>query len=95
MAIHGGRQNATITHFVNVKFVTTVFPLCMAEGIYDVSPGPHESQSHHGIEQTVKTNSSIRQFFANGSVEDCRFESSERYSCRGHALCHCREAMTR
>ena len=84
MAIPCGRQNATITHFV--KFVTTVFPLCMAEGIYDVSHGPHESRTHSGIEQTVKTNSSIRQFFAGSSVEDCRFESSERHSCRGRAL---------
>ena len=79
MAIHCGRQNATImrqcaimrqqkkkkkiTHFV--KFVTTVFPLRIAEGMLSVTPhGPHQSRTHRGIEQTVTTNSSVRQFFA-------------------------------
>ena len=78
MAIHCGRQNATImrqcaimrqqkkkkiTHFV--KFVTTVFPLRIAEGMLLVKPdGPHQSRTHRGIEQTVTTNSSVRQFFA-------------------------------
>ena len=60
MAIHCGRQNATITHFV--KFVTTVFPLRIAEGMLSVTPhGPHQSRTHRG---TVTTNSSVRQFFA-------------------------------
>ena len=82
MAIHCGRQNATImrqcaimrqqkkkkrrlrkSHFV--KFVTTVFPLRIAEGMLSVTPhGPHQSRTHRGIEQTVTTNSSVRQFFA-------------------------------
>ena len=79
MAIHCGRQNATImrqcaimrqqkkkkkiTHFV--KFVTTVFPLRIAEGMLSVTPhGPHQSRTHRDIEQTVTTNSSVRQFFA-------------------------------
>ena len=80
MAIHCGRQNATImrqcaimrqqqkkkkkiTHFV--KFVTTVFPLRIAEGMLSVTPhGPHQSRTHRGIEQTVTTNSSVRLFFA-------------------------------
>ena len=35
MAIHCGRQNATITHFV--KFMTTVFPLRIAEGMLSVT----------------------------------------------------------
>ena len=82
MAIHCGRQNATImrqcaimrqqkkkkkiTHFV--KFVTTVFLMRIhgiAEGMLSVTPhGPHQSRTHRGIEQTVTTNSSVRQFFA-------------------------------
>ena len=52
------RQNATITHFV--KFVTTVFSLCMAAPV-----GCHchcQSRTHRGIEQTVKTNSSLGNF---------------------------------
>ena len=52
-----------MTHFV--KFVTTVFPLRIAEGMLSVTPhGPHQSRTHRGIEQTVMTNSSVRQFFA-------------------------------
>ena len=47
-------------------------------------PQGDQSQTHRRIEQTLKTNSSIRQFFA--AVEDCRFESSECQTCRGHAL---------
>ena len=65
MAIHCGRQNATImrqcaimrpytvaeeeeedygTRFV--KFVTTVFPLRIAEGMLSVTPhGPHQSRT--------------------------------------------------
>ena len=35
MATHCGRQNATIPHFV--KFVTTVFPLRIAEGMLSVT----------------------------------------------------------
>ena len=51
-------------HFV--KFVTTVFPLRIAEGmLLSVTPhGPHQSRTHRGIERTVTTNSSVRQFFA-------------------------------
>ena len=66
MAIHCGRQIATITYFV--KFVTTVFRCALRrEGMLSVTThGPRESRTrtHLGIEQTVKTNSSIRQFFA-------------------------------
>ena len=48
-----------------VKFVTTVFPLRIAEGMLSVTPhGPHQSRTHRGIEQTVTMNSSVRQFFA-------------------------------
>ena len=43
----------------------TVFPLRIAEGVLSVTPhGPHQSRTHRGIEQTVTTNSSVRQFFA-------------------------------
>ena len=45
--------------------MTTVFPLRIAEGVLSVTPhDPHQSQTHRGIEQTVTTNSSVRQFFA-------------------------------
>ena len=47
--------------------MTTVFPLRIAEGMLSVKPdGPHQSRTraHRGIEQTVTTNSSVRQFFA-------------------------------
>ena len=78
------QKKKKITHFV--KFVTTVFPLRIAEGMLSVTPhGPDQSRTHRGVEQTVTTNSSVRQFFR-GSVEDCQFESSERHSCRCHAL---------
>ena len=53
------RQNATITHFV--KFVTTVFSLRMAVGIMNLCSC--QSRTHRGIEQTVKTNSSVREFY--------------------------------
>ena len=44
----------------------TVFPLRIAEGMLSVTPhGPHvASRTHRGSEQTVTTNSSVRQFFA-------------------------------
>ena len=43
----------------------TVFPLRIAEGVLSVTPHcPHQSRTHRGIEQTVTTNSSVRQFFA-------------------------------
>ena len=48
------QKNKKITHFV--KFVTTVFPLRIAEGMLLVKPdGPHQSRTwaHRGIEQTV------------------------------------------
>ena len=76
MAIHCGRQNATIMRQCAIMrqqkkkkkithFVTTVFPLRIAEGMLSVTPhGPHQSRTHRGIEQTVATNSSVRQFFA-------------------------------
>ncbi len=54
------RQNATITHFV--KFVTTVFSLRMAVGIMNLCNC--QSRTHRGIEQTVKTNSSVGEFYA-------------------------------
>ena len=54
------RQNATITHFV--KFVTTVFSLRMAAGITNLCNC--QSRTHRGIEQTVKTNSSVMEFYA-------------------------------
>ena len=54
------RQNATITHFV--KFVTTAFSLRMAVGIMNLCNC--QSRTHRGIEQTVKTNSSVREFYA-------------------------------
>ena len=39
--------------------------LRIAEGMLSVTPhGPHQSRTHRGIEQTVTTNSSVRQFFA-------------------------------
>ena len=44
-----------------------VFPLRIAEEMLSVTPhGPHQSRTriHRGIEQTVTTNSSVRQFFA-------------------------------
>ena len=45
--------------------ITTVFPLRIAEGVLSVTPhDPHQSRTHRGIEQTVTTNSSFRQFFA-------------------------------
>ena len=44
--------------------MTIVFPLRIAEGMLSVSHGPHQSRTHRGIEQTVTTNSSVRQFFA-------------------------------
>ena len=45
--------------------MTTVFPLRIAEGMLSVTPhGPHQSRTHRGIEQTVTTSSSVRQFFA-------------------------------
>ena len=45
--------------------MTTVFPLRIAEGVLSVTPhDPHQSRTHRGIEQTVTTNSSVRQFFA-------------------------------
>ena len=45
--------------------MTTVFPLRIAEGMLSVTPhGPHQSRTHRSIEQTVTTNSSVRQFFA-------------------------------
>ena len=56
------QKKKKITHFE--KFVTTVFPLRIAEGMLSVSHGPHQSRTHRGIEQTVTTNSSVRQFFA-------------------------------
>ena len=57
------KKKKKITHFV--KFVTTVFPLLIAEGMLSVTPhGPHQSRTHRGIEQTVTTYSSVRQFFA-------------------------------
>ena len=78
MAIHCGRQNATITHFV--KFMTTFFSVAHCGGNV-VSHGPHESRTHRGIEQTVsKTNSFIRQFCAAPSIEDWPI----RKQCRGH-----------
>ena len=78
MAIHCGRQNATITHFV--KFMTTFFSIAHCGGNV-VSHGPHESRTHRGIEQTVsKTNSFIRQFCAAPSIEDWPI----RKQCRGH-----------
>ena len=54
------RQNATITHFV--KFVMTVFSLRMAVGIMNLCN--YQSRTHRGIEQTVKTNSSVGEFYA-------------------------------
>ena len=58
------KKKKKITHFV--KFVTTVFPLRVAEGmLLSVTPhGPHQSRTHRGIERTVTTNSSVKQFFA-------------------------------
>ena len=57
------RQNATITRTHFVKFVTTVFSLrCMAVGIMNLCNC--QSRTHRGIEQTVKTNSSVREFYA-------------------------------
>ena len=43
-----------------------------------------QSRTHRGIEQTVKTNSSVGEFYAPPSKTA---DSSERHSCRGHALC--------
>ena len=54
------RQNATITHFA--KFVTTIFSLRMAMGIMNLCNC--QSRTHRGIEQTVKTDSSVREFYA-------------------------------
>ncbi len=42
--------------------MTTVFSLRMAVGIMNLCSC--QSRTHRGIEQTVMTNSSIRQFFA-------------------------------
>ena len=56
------RQNATITHFV--KFVTTVFSLRMAAPVGIMNLCNCQSRTHRGIEQTVKTNSSVGQFYA-------------------------------
>ena len=54
-------------------------------GMLSVMPhGPHQSRTHRGIEQTVTTTSSVRQF--RGSVEDCQFESSERHLCRSDVM---------
>ena len=63
------RQNATITHFV--KFVTTVFSLRMAVGIMNLCNC--QARTHRGIEQTVKTNLSVREFYAPPSktVSEC------------------------
>ena len=44
-----------------VKFVTTVFSLRMAVGMMSCDC---QSRTHRGIEQTVKTNSSVREFCA-------------------------------
>ena len=79
MAIHCGRQNATIMrqcaimrpytvaeedYAFCIKFVTTVFPLRIAEGMLSVTVLTSHGRTPRGIEQTVTMNSSVRQFFA-------------------------------
>ena len=81
------QKKKKITHFV--KFVTTVFPLRIAEGMLLVKPdGPHQSRTwaHRGIEQTVTGRIHVRQFFAAPSKTVNSKALSERHSCRCHAL---------
>ena len=70
------RQNATITHVV--KFVPS-FSIAHGGG-NDVSRHV-QSRKHHGIEQTMKKNSSIRPFFTPPlKTADSKAESITRHA---------------